>query len=236
MARPNHPQFEDDEEEPGFFTRFRVPLIVAGVLLLATAGWLVFGNSKPAKKKSETRIVAIAPPPPPTPPPPTPPPTPPPEEPPPEEKPPEFQEETQPEEQPPEPEPAEAPLGTNVEGDGDDGFGLAKGGGSGFGSGLGKGTGNRSKYGFYAGQVQRSVVEALRAHKSTRSATLALQVRIWVDNTGRVTRASLAGSSGSAATDAVLRDQILTGLQLAQPPPEGMPMPIVMRITAKRPN
>jgi TonB family protein len=69
----------------------------------------------------------------------------------------------------------------------------------------------------------------------TRAANLRADVKIWADSTGRVTRAAIASSSGNAALDATLRDQVLTGLQLSEPPPEGMPMPIVLRVTARRP-
>jgi TonB family protein len=74
----------------------------------------------------------------------------------------------------------------------------------------------------------------LRSHKLTRSARLTVKARIWVDPTGRVTRATLEGSSGDPAVDQALREEILTGIRLPDPPPEGMPMPIVMRINASR--
>lgn len=128
-------------------------------------------------------------------------------------------------------------MGTNIQGDGPDSFGLAKGGGGGLigGRGTGKGGGGGSKFGAYAGQVQSRVVDALRNHKKTRSAALNVKVRVWADSTGRITRATLSGTSGDAAVDRAIRDEILTGLQLSSPPPEGMPMPIVMRLSATRP-
>jgi len=61
-------------------------------------------------------------------------------------------------------------------------------------------------------------------------------VRIWPDNTGRITRATLASSTGDAALDAALRDDVLSGLQLSEPPPADMPLPIVMQLTAKKPS
>jgi TonB family protein len=233
MATQTPPPEIIEDEELGFFRRFRIPLALGALLVIGGAVWVIKGDHKSAPQKAPIHMVAVLPPPPPPPPPPpTPPPTPPPPEP---EQKPEFQPEEKPEEKPPDPPPAAPALGSNIVGDGDNGFGLVAGGGNGFGNGLGGNGGNRSKYGYYAGQVQGRVVEALRANKATRSAAMTLQVRIWVDATGRVTRASLAGSTGHAATDAALRDEILTGLQLPAPPPEGMPMPIVMRITAKRP-
>lgn len=98
------------------------------------------------------------------------------------------------------------------------------------------GSGSNSKWGWYAGQVQSRVVSALRNHRRTRSAALDIKVRMWADSTGRVTRAVLVGSSGDAAVDRAIKDEILTGLQLDQAPPEGMPMPIVMHLAARRPN
>jgi TonB family protein len=127
-------------------------------------------------------------------------------------------------------------MGTNIEGNGPDAFGLAKGGGGGLIGGKGGSGKKGSKYGAYAAQVQTSVVQALRSHKKTKSASMNVTARIWLDASGRVTRATLTGSSGDSARDAAIREEILTGLQFQAPPPEGMPMPIVMRLKATRPN
>jgi TonB family protein len=127
-------------------------------------------------------------------------------------------------------------MGTNIEGPGNDGFGLAKGGGGGLIGGTGGGGKKGSKYGAYGAQVQSSVVQALRSHKKTKSAAMNVTARIWLDASGRVTRATLSGSSGDPGTDAAIREEILTGLKFQAPPPDGMPMPIVMRLKATRPN
>ena len=104
------------------------------------------------------------------------------------------------------------------------------------GKGIGGSGGGGTKFGWYAGKVQSSVASALRNHRRTRSAKLSIKVRIWADSSGRVTRASLEGTSGDPATDSAITNEILTGLQLPEAPPQDMPMPIVMRISAKRPN
>jgi protein TonB len=138
----------------------------------------------------------------------------------------------------PEPGPADdgpEPLGTGIVGDGPpDGFGLGTRGGGGRFGGIGGGGGG-SRFGAYAGQIQRSISEALRTNRRTRSASLSVKVRIWADANGRVTRAALDGTTGNPELDRALRDEVLTGLQLPAPPPQGMPMPIVMRITGQRP-
>jgi hypothetical protein len=75
------------------------------------------------------------------------------------------------------------------------------------------------------------VNEALRKTPLTRQAAFNLKVRIWPDLTGRVTRAKLNGTTHDAKLDAAIRE-VLTGLQLSEPPPPGMPVPIVMRLSA----
>ncbi len=231
---------QDDDDEPGFFAKFRIPVALVALIAVAAGTWFLFFNKaeKPKKKSASISMVNIMPPPPP---PPTPPPTPPPpqpDEPKPEEVKQDFVEETKPDAAPePESAPDEAPMGTNVEGPGGESFGLAKGGGGGMIGGTGKsGGGGGSKYGLYAGQVQSRVADALRSHKKTRSAALNVKVRVWADSTGRITRAKVAGTSGNPEVDRAIAEEVLTGLQLQNPPPEGMPMPIIMRLSALRPN
>jgi len=129
---------------------------------------------------------------------------------------------------------APAPLGTGLKGDGPGLSGL--GGGSGEGGGVfgGGGGGGGSRWGWYAGQVQSRVADAMRRNKATMNASIKIQVRLWPDSTGRVVRAKIDGTTGDRNVDTALQKEILIGLQL-EPPPQGMPMPIVMRLTARRP-
>ena len=141
-----------------------------------------------------------------------------------------------------EPKPDETPapsapdIGTSIKGDGPpDGFGVGanKGAVTTLGGSKGSGAG---LYDFYARQVNATIAAALSSNPHTRKAVLRVEVRIWPDVTGRVTRATLAGSTGDPAVDNALRNEVLTGLQLAEPPPEKMPLPIVLLLTARRPN
>lgn len=215
-------------------------MIGGGLLLVVAAGAYFFlsGDSKPAKKAATTvNIMPVLPPPPPPPPPPPTPPPPPPDamEPPPDA--PEFVEEAAPEAAPEPAAPDEpAPMGSNIQGDGPpDAFGLVGKGGGGMIGGRGKGVGgNSSRFGWYAGRVQNTISSAIRNHKLTRTSRMTVKARIWVDRTGRVTRATIEGTSGDAEIDRALQNEILTGIQLPDPPPDGMPMPILMRINASR--
>jgi TonB family protein len=60
-------------------------------------------------------------------------------------------------------------------------------------------------------------------------------VRIWADADGLITRVELSKSSGNAALDDAVENQVLRHLQLSQPPPPDMPMPIVMKLTSEQP-
>jgi outer membrane biosynthesis protein TonB len=104
-------------------------------------------------------------------------------------------------------------------------------GGRGFIGGGGGGGGGSSRWGWYASIVQAQIEAALQANEKTRHAVMKIQVRLWSDATGRITRVQLASSSGNAELDAVIRDQILSGLTLREPPPKDMPMPIITRVT-----
>jgi hypothetical protein len=103
------------------------------------------------------------------------------------------------------------------------------------GTGTGPGGGG-NLWGWYAGQVQTRVADALRKNPRTSSATLNIRVKVWPDASGRIGRAQLVGTTGDRAMDAAIQNEVLTGLQLQEPPPAGMPAPIILRINAKRPN
>ena len=142
-------------------------------------------------------------------------------------------EEEKQEEAPPDPTPQ---IETAVKGPGAGGMTVKSGNSSGIFNNRNAMSNPRARWSGYANGAQARILDALRNHPRTRKAALRLEIRIWPDSTGRITRASLGGSTGDAALDAAIRDEVLTGMQLSQPPPDDMPTPIVMRLTARRPN
>jgi len=143
-----------------------------------------------------------------------------------------VEEEPKPDEPPPDEPP---PISTNLVGNGPGMAGLgAYKPGQGSGTGRVGGRGNGGKYGLFASKIQKSIAAAMRSHPKTKSATFNLTARIWADSSGRITRASLSGSSGDPAVDSALKSEVLTGLILDNPPPPDMPMPIVMRLGARK--
>ncbi len=116
------------------------------------------------------------------------------------------------------------------------GPGNIRGGKGGLIGGGGGGGGGGSKFGWYASIVQTQIEAALRANEKTRHAVLQIQVRLWPDATGHISRVQLVSSSGNSELDAVIRDQILSGMTLREPPPKDMPLPITTRVTARAPG
>ena len=224
--------FDDDIDERGFLRRYGIVMGVAAVIIIVgvtVARQLASSRTPPPRREQEITMVKLLPPPllPPPPPPP-----------------PEVQEqkmieqtpvddkESKPDDKPAPPSPS---LGTGIKGNGPaDGFGLSGSGGNGSLGGSGGHVGSR--WGWYAGEVQAAIGDALRKNDHTRNAGFRDEIRVWLDRTGRVTRAQLVSSTGDPAFEQAIKDNALNGLQLPDPPPAGMPMPIVMRVTALRPN
>jgi periplasmic protein TonB len=104
------------------------------------------------------------------------------------------------------------------------------------GSPYGGGGGGGSRWGWYSTIVTDQATAAIRANPRTRNMATQIQVRLWADATGRVTRVTISPSTGDAELDAIIRDEVLGKLTLREPPPRDMPMPVVTRVTARRPS
>jgi hypothetical protein len=222
--------YEDDYEKRGFLQKYGFVLgigaigIVVGSLVI---GQISKGNTAAPHRMPEVVMIRPLPPPPPPPP-----------EPPKEiiqkmiEQEPINQQEDKPDEHPKDQAPAA--VTTNITGPGNDAFGLGGPGSGGLLGGGGSG-GHHSRFGWYAGEVQKTVQDALNRNSVTSRAEFARRVRIWADVSGRVVRVKL-DKAGEDPEISKAIDEALNGLQLPDPPPRDMPMPIVMRLEAHRPS
>jgi periplasmic protein TonB len=214
--------------------------MIGGLIAFAIIGGVIsffFLDAAPATKhtKSPDMVNVTLPPPPPLP-------SPPPKtEAPPEPKTPEMIEqepvakEEQKTEEPPAPEEPPAGLGTGLVGDGPNGFGLTTGRGNG-GSGNrigGNGRRNGGRFDHQAIEIQNTIQAALKRNEKTRHAEFSGQLSLWTDSTGRITKVKLSSSAGTPEALQALRDEI-PGLQL--PDISGMPMPIHIRLNARKPQ
>lgn len=99
-----------------------------------------------------------------------------------------------------------------------------------------RGTKGHPEWTAYSSMVNARIRTALQNDSRTRKMNLEFSVRVWPDAIGRITRAEFEIPTGDPKTDAIIIDEILKGLQIAQPPPAGMPAFIRMKVTARRPN
>jgi hypothetical protein len=228
-AAPAHSGWDDVEEEKTAFQKYRLP-VIAGIILATGIGFVaksLSGKSGgPPPKQEVMMVTTVAQP---TPPPPAPTPPPPPME----VKKEEMIVEKKIEDAPPDPTPQ---VETALKGGGNTGMVLKSGNGSGIFTNRKTVNEEAMRRSAYATQVKSRIEQALKGNPRTRKAGMTIEIRVWPDETGRITRAKLANSTGDKDLDDIIQNQVLTGLQISQPPPEGMPTPIIMRITARRPN
>jgi protein TonB len=127
--------------------------------------------------------------------------------------------------------PAPGPLGLDAPGSGPgDGFGLAARPGGrditlgGGGGGLG--------FSMFANGAARHIAQELARVEQLRHVEYRVEVRVWIAKDGRIERAEMAGSSGDARTDALIREGLSRMTALRGPVPEGLPQPLRVRVTS----
>ena len=201
-------------------------LIILGVYFLKDKF-----HKPPQTKKVVQQITMLQPPPPPPPPPEVKPPEP------------EVKEEKIDEPIPdkePEPAPEEsneppaAELGLDADGSaGSDAFGLAahKGGRSMLGGSPG------SAIIWYGGQIQRQLEDSLQtllADTVAMKSGYSVNIDVWVDADGRITRCELASGSGKEDVDQVIRTALpKIRASIGKTLPENMPQPVRIRMTTR---
>jgi periplasmic protein TonB len=203
------------------------PLIV-GILLTTTLGSAAvyyiqkFITSPPPQPKKVVQTVQLI----------RPPPPPPIEKPP---EPPKVEEEKIPEPEQPTPDtPADQPpagdlLGLDAEGGaGGDAFGLIgkKGGRDLLASG-------GDRFAWYAGALKDDLLSFLSEHQDIRQRAYSVNVRLWLDGRGAVTRVALSSSTGDHDLDRELQKLLGSMQKVAQAPPTDMPQPVQIRIVSR---
>lgn len=221
-----HDDWGDEDEKPTGFKRWRAPLIVAvfSCIGISYAVKILSKADGGGVRRDNTAMVQIQLPPAPPPPPPPPPP--------PEQMKEEMIKQEEEKEAEPDPTPQES---TAIKGPPGGGPSLAAARQGNFFKPTG-GNG-KTKWGWYAEQLKTRISEVLKNNPRTKKASIrSIDIRIWADPaTGKIQRASLVSSTGDSSLDSAIIEA-LQGAQLQQPPPDGMPMPITLRVNARRPN
>lgn len=117
--------------------------------------------------------------------------------------------------------------------------GAASDGDSAFGAGTvgreyaGGAIGGAGMQGMYAGRLQRHLQEQLSRNRKLKESDYRVTVRVWLRRDGSVEKADLAQSTGNSGLDELLREALLQVAAMREAPPENMPQPIRIRITAR---
>ena len=202
------------------------------LLAIVVGGWLLFSSllsSKVSMKKPVTTVKLL----PDTPPPPPPPPKEPPKEQP-KEQPKEIKVEP-PKQQEPQQPPAEALKMEGAAGDGPSPFAAGsvtndyKGGEP---MKIGGGT-NIRQFSWYTGMLKTQIEDALAKNKKLSSGDYKVVVKVWVSSNGHIERYELSGTSGKQETDELIRAALGEMPPLAEGPPQDMPQPVKLRISAR---
>jgi outer membrane biosynthesis protein TonB len=115
------------------------------------------------------------------------------------------------------------------------GRGILSGGGLGDGSGVGGGQGDAAaRYAWFYARMQPDVEAVLRRSKRLSAVSAVAELRLWWDESGRITRVQPVRPNRDASLDQEF--EALVGLQLRHRPPPDVPMPVVMRVHARRPR
>ena len=136
-------------------------------------------------------------------------------------------------EQPPPDTPSNDPpagdrLGLDTEGGaGSDAFGLV---GNKGGRGLLAAGGDR--FAWYAGTLKDDLLSFLSEHPDIRQRAYSVNVRLWLDGKGGVTRVALSSSTGDHDLDRELQTLLGSMEKVAQAPPADMPQPVQIRIVS----
>jgi hypothetical protein len=86
-------------------------------------------------------------------------------------------------------------------------------------------------YAWYGSLLLQECFRKLRLQSDLKGRKYELQLYVWLDPDGGVTRLETVGPSDQAETRQIIEDA-LTGLRLASLPPQAMPQPILLRISA----
>jgi TonB family protein len=217
--------------------RFIKPVVIAVVLAgLAALIWHFASDTAGVKRATAPQVTTVIP---------LPPPPPPPQQKPPPEK---IKEEVKtPLDRPtPTPKPAEAPKPSDNEPKqmtmnapaqaGTDSFNIGAGDGSGMvGSGGGGRFGNAS-YSQYMVYVLQRAIEQDKGVQDAGGARFAGNLNLWMDAAGRITKVTVAQSTGDPKIDAAVVAAVESLGKVDEPPPPGTPYPVLVKLLGHKPG
>lgn len=233
ISNENQQDFNDEKEITSSLSTWlkRIAFILLALAVLAGLGYGVknlMSGSDAKPKKTITKIALKDVPPPPPPPPPK------------------EQPKEQPKDQPKEvkevqqPKPAEAPPSEQLKMDGPAGDGP-----SAFAAGEVKneykggdvktiGSDGGAKYNWYAGLVKNQIEVALEKDKKLTEGQYKVVVTVWLRQNGDIEKLEVGQSDAEPQIEQAIKTALDAMPAMREVPPEGMPQPIKLRITARK--
>ena len=98
---------------------------------------------------------------------------------------------------------------------------------------VGGSIGGGAQQSVYVGRLQRHLQEELNRVRKLRESDYRITLRVWLRKDGSVERVELAQSTANTALDQLLRDTLLQVAAMREAPPDNMPQPIRIRVTAR---
>lgn len=93
--------------------------------------------------------------------------------------------------------------------------------------------GGRMQQGLYANKLQRYLQEVLNRNRKLRQTDYRVIVSVWLSADGAVQKVELGQSTGNVAVDDLLKDSLMQAAAMHEGPPDNMPQPIRIRVTAR---
>lgn len=87
--------------------------------------------------------------------------------------------------------------------------------------------------GVFAERLQRHLQTELNRNRKLKDSDYRVSLRVWIGRDGAVQRAELVQSTGSQAIDELLQQTLTQIAAMREPPPDSLPQPIRIRITAR---
>lgn len=223
---------DDDVESNGKVWLKRIAIALIALLILGGIGYgiksLMSGSGGPLKKQKTTiKLLPDTPPPPP----------PPPKEPPKEQPKPDAPKEIKVEQQP---KPAEAPPAESLKMEGPAGDGPSP-----FQAGAVSndykggevktiGSDGGAKFNWYAGVLKNQIQDALEKNQKLKEGQYKLIVSVWLRPNGDIEKLEWSGSDAEPEIQQAVKGALDNMPAMREAPPEGMPQPIKLRITARK--
>lgn len=93
--------------------------------------------------------------------------------------------------------------------------------------------GGKDQFAWFTGLLKGQIESALAKDKELAKGDYRLVIKVWIAASGKIERFELEESSGNAQTDGLIKTALNDIAPLSEPPPENMPQPVRLRITAR---